>query len=86
MLPQTFSRQLVGADCVVTAPPGAKTIAIQHIETVHLPASPICDFPPETDWYASHAKIQIRQLGERFAIAVAPLQYDGTSSPDLFGH
>src|SRR2546423_1710975 len=38
MLPQSFSRQLIGADCVVTRRPRTKTIAIKHIETVHLPA------------------------------------------------
>src|SRR5205085_12585228 len=53
--------------------------------TVHLPAPPICDFPPETDRYAGDAEIEIRQLGQLFAVAVAPLQYNATSPLYLFG-
>jgi hypothetical protein len=85
MLPQAFSGQLVGADRSVTAHPRAKTVAIEHFETVYFPPSPICDFCPETDRYARHAEIQIRQLGELFAVAVAPLDYHSPSATAFLG-
>ncbi|PYK67274.1 MAG: hypothetical protein DME39_05265 [Verrucomicrobia bacterium] len=60
MLPQAFSRQFVGADRFITGCPGTKTVAIEHFETLHFPPSPVFDLGPETNRYASHAKIQIR--------------------------
>ena len=86
MFPQAFSRQLVSADCFVTAAPSAKIVAIQHVERLHLPAAPICDLGPEPDRYTGHSEIQIREVDELFAIAGAPLNYDETSAPHVLGH
>ncbi|PYJ19798.1 MAG: hypothetical protein DME99_11645 [Verrucomicrobia bacterium] len=85
MVPQAFSRQLVDADCFVARPRDTKPIAVKHSETFYLPASPIFDFGPKTNRYAGHAKIQISQLGQLFAVAVAALDYDTASPADLFG-
>ena len=85
MLPQTLPGQLVGADCFVAGRPDTKTIAIEHFETFHFPASPVLDFGPEADRYAGHAKIQICQLGQLFAVSVAPLDYHSPSTTDFLG-
>src|SRR6266699_3771272 len=86
MSPQVFPRQLLGADCFVTGGPGAKTIAIEHFETLHLPPLPVIGFGPETNRYAGHAKIQIRQISQLFPVSVAPLDYHAPSTADLLGH
>src|SRR6266480_2391647 len=86
MLPQAFPRQLVRADRFVMGCPGAKTIAIEHFETLHLPALEVLGFGPETNRYAGHSKIQIRQISQLFPVSVAPLDYHAPSTTSLFGH
>jgi hypothetical protein len=85
MLPQAFPRQLVGADRFVTACPGTETVAIEHFETLYFPPSPILCFRPKTNRYASHAKVQIRQIGQLFPISVAPLNYHSPPMADFLG-
>jgi len=85
MLPQAFPRQLVGAHRFVTARPGTKTIAIEHFEALHFPPSPILGIRPKTNRYAGHAKIQIRQISQLFAVTVALLDYHAPSTADLLG-
>jgi hypothetical protein len=83
MFPQVFPRQLVGADCFVTGGPGTKMVAIEHFETFHFPWLPLFGFCPETNRYAGHAKIQIRQISQLFAVSIALLDYHTPSTADL---
>src|ERR1043166_629947 len=84
MLPQAFPRQLVGTDRLVPARPRTKTVAIEHFETLHFPASPILGFRPKANRYAGHAKIQICQISQLFAVAVTLLDYHAPSTANLF--
>ncbi|PYJ29320.1 MAG: hypothetical protein DME90_05695 [Verrucomicrobia bacterium] len=78
-------RQLVGADRFITGCPRAETIAIEHFETLHFPPLPLFGFRPETNRYAGHAKIQIRQVSQLRPVAVAPLDYHSPSTTDFLG-
>jgi hypothetical protein len=49
--PQAFTREFVGADRPCSGTIDPKTVAIQHLKTLHLPALPIFCFAPKTDWY-----------------------------------
>jgi len=62
MVRQTPPWQLVGADGVRAGSVCVKVIAVQHVEGVHFPPPPVFDFRPETNRYAGHAKVHIRQL------------------------
>jgi hypothetical protein len=84
-LPKVFSWQFVGANRFFTGCPGAKTIAIEHFETFHFPASPILGFGPETNRYAGHAKIQIRQVSQLFSVTVASFDHHTPPMKDLLG-
>jgi len=55
--PEAFAWQLVDADGVVAHPRDAKSIAVEHLETFHLPPLPVFRFGPETNRQASYAKI-----------------------------
>jgi hypothetical protein len=57
MFPEALARQLVDANRVVAQARDAKPIAVEHFETLHLPALPVFRFGPETDWQAGYAKI-----------------------------
>jgi len=84
VVPKAFSGQFVGADYSGARRRDTKPIAIKHSETFYLPTSPIFHFCPETNRYVGHAKIQISQLGQLFAVAVAPLDYYSPSTTNFF--
>jgi hypothetical protein len=84
-LPKVFTRQLVGAHRLVTGRPGSKMITIEHFETLHFPASPIFGFRPETNRYAGHSKIQIREISQLFPVAVAAFDHHTPSATDFLG-
>ena len=75
MFPKTFTRQLIDANRLCSRRINTKAIAIQHLETLCFPAFPVFDLAPKTDRYVRHAKIQIRQAGQLFAVAVALLNH-----------
>jgi hypothetical protein len=68
VVPETFPRQLIEANRSATGSGRPKTIAIEHSETVRLPALPLFGSAPEANRYARHAKIQIGQVGQLFAV------------------
>ncbi|PYK44036.1 MAG: hypothetical protein DME53_10000 [Verrucomicrobia bacterium] len=83
MVPQVFSRKFVRAHCFGVRSEDTKMIAVEHFEALDFPALPVLDFGPEADRYASHTKIQIRQLGQRLAVAVALFDYHSPPAAHL---
>jgi hypothetical protein len=73
MFPKTFTGQLIDANRLCSRSINTKTIAIQHLETLRFPAFPVFDLAPKADRYVRHAKIQIGQVGQLLAVAVALL-------------
>jgi hypothetical protein len=83
--PKAFPREFVGANRLCSGRIGPKTVAIQHLKTLHFPAFPVFCFAPKTDWYVRHAKIQIRQIGQSIAVELAPFKHDWPPVTDLLG-
>jgi len=73
IFPKTFTGQLIDANRLCSRSINTKTIAIQHLETLRFPAFPVFDLAPKADRYVRHAKIQIGQVGQLLAVAVALL-------------
>src|SRR5207237_4602590 len=86
VLPQALSRQLIDANGVRARYEGMKPIAVEHFKTLHFPASPVFDLGPETDRDAGHAKIQIRQISQLFAVSVPTLNHHSSSMTDPLGN
>ncbi|PYK92581.1 MAG: hypothetical protein DMF30_02115 [Verrucomicrobia bacterium] len=75
MVPKTFAWQLVLDHRPFARGNRAKTMAIKHVETFDLPATPHFDFAQETNRNVPGAKIEIGQIGHLLAVDVAPLQH-----------
>jgi hypothetical protein len=63
-----------------------KPIAVEHSETIDLPALPIAYFGPETDRYIRHPKIQIGQIGQLLAVGITVLDHHSPSTTDPLGN
>jgi hypothetical protein len=62
MMQQTSPWQHVRADRIHSYGAGMKPIAVQHVEGGQFPVLPVFNSGPETNRYAGHAKVDIRQL------------------------
>jgi hypothetical protein len=83
VFPKAFTREFVGADRLCRRRINPKTVAIQHLKTLHFPAPPVFRFAPKMEWYVRHAKIQIGQLGQLIAVDVTAFNHDLPATTDF---
>jgi hypothetical protein len=57
VFPEALARQPVDTNRVFAQARDAKSIAVEHLETIHFPALPVFRFGPETNRQAGNAKI-----------------------------
>jgi len=85
MFPQTFPGQLIEVHRSVARSGSAKTIAVEHSKAARFPVLPLFGLAPEANGYAGHAKIQICDIRQLFAVNIAAFDHDVLAPTDLLG-